>query len=115
MSRMGKRTTYGRQKSNRALKKILNRVYYMAGLPIACHWCDMPMEYRHATVDHLVPRWNGGRHHPSNVVFACKRCNTLRDGLDRADAGLGNEPKPKGTTKPRLLARLKELRCASTK
>lgn len=49
-----------------------------------CHWCcQMCREdqgWMHtATLEHVVPRANGGPNEPWNLVMACHRCNGLRD------------------------------------
>jgi 5-methylcytosine-specific restriction protein A len=49
-----------------------------------CHWCgggfttDNP-----ATADHIVPVARGGTHDRSNLVAACRRCNSRRGGQMR--------------------------------
>jgi 5-methylcytosine-specific restriction endonuclease McrA len=36
-----------------------------------CAYCALPA----ATVDHIVPRANGGKDEPRNMVACCARCN----------------------------------------
>ena len=54
-----------------------------------CHYCKRPMldpkttmsaeeKAKARTVDHVVPRADGGSDDPSNLVWACGRCNCLR-------------------------------------
>lgn len=55
-----------------------------------CHLCGLPMSIYHpnhplgATIDHLIPRSQGGNNDISNLKLAHKRCNEAR-----ADAPLG--------------------------
>jgi 5-methylcytosine-specific restriction enzyme A len=48
---------------------------------VACHWCgggftaDNPV-----TADHIVPKARGGTNDLSNLVPACRRCNSRRGG-----------------------------------
>lgn len=43
-----------------------------------CHYCDRPLPFRHATIDHLQPRSHGGSNRDENVVVACQWCNCAR-------------------------------------
>ncbi len=53
-----------------------------------CYWCgcDTVMvdnqQPNQATVDHIVPRYNGGLSTADNVVSACYRCNNRRNHED---------------------------------
>jgi HNH endonuclease len=50
-----------------------------------CHWCgcDTQISWNNlptdATIDHILPRSDGGTDDPSNVVSACNSCNGRRD------------------------------------
>jgi 5-methylcytosine-specific restriction endonuclease McrA len=39
-----------------------------------CHYCGQPAN----TVDHVIPRAEGGTHTPSNLVACCQACNSRR-------------------------------------
>lgn len=46
------------------------------GWPYGCAWCGargVKLE-----VDHIIPIARGGKHHVSNVVFACRSCNSKK-------------------------------------
>jgi 5-methylcytosine-specific restriction endonuclease McrA len=43
-----------------------------------CVYCAAPLDYAHATLDHVHPLAKGGAHTPGNVVAACPRCNRLK-------------------------------------
>lgn len=48
-----------------------------------CHWCKRQMNHRHldplsATLDHVIPRADGGMGILENLVVACKECNERR-------------------------------------
>lgn len=49
-----------------------------------CQYCGRQAE----NLDHVVPRSQGGEHSWSNVVAACRRCNTKKGGRTPAEAGL---------------------------
>lgn len=42
-----------------------------------CHYCG---EFGD-TVDHIIPRSQGGTHNIENLVCACRDCNTLRSSM----------------------------------
>lgn len=57
-----------------------------------CQYCGSHAE----NLDHVVPRSQGGEHSWSNVVAACRRCNTKKGGRTPAEAGLrlASVPRP---------------------
>jgi len=74
------------EKSRRSRKARIMRVGKAAadnritseflGWPYGCAWCGargVKLE-----VDHIIPIARGGKHHVSNVVFACRSCNSKR-------------------------------------
>lgn len=54
-----------------------------------CHYCqrEMDLHYKqaetraYATLDHIVPHVRGGKRDATNVVAACKRCNTMKGAM----------------------------------
>jgi len=46
-----------------------------------CHYCGRQVGARRLTMDHVVPLIRGGRSTRSNVVPACKDCNTKKQLL----------------------------------
>lgn len=44
-----------------------------------CAWCDQHLMLREATIDHVIPRAQGGTNARQNLVLACYPCN-LRKG-----------------------------------
>jgi len=46
-----------------------------------CMYCGRSSRHSELTRDHVIPLSQGGRNHWSNVVTACKRCNTHKGGL----------------------------------
>lgn len=45
---------------------------------IRCHYCGIPLCPATATREHLKPQASGGGDNDSNIVMACKRCNSAR-------------------------------------
>jgi 5-methylcytosine-specific restriction endonuclease McrA len=47
----------------------------------SCIYCQEPLEYTEATVDHIIPLSRGGRNTFDNIGCACSKCN--RNKYDR--------------------------------
>jgi 5-methylcytosine-specific restriction endonuclease McrA len=47
----------------------------------SCSYCQKPITYSDATVDHVIPHARGGSNTFSNVVCACSSCNTAKRDL----------------------------------
>lgn len=43
-----------------------------------CFYCDRPLIYHHATMDHIKPKSQGGKLEIGNIVIACFKCNNRR-------------------------------------
>ncbi len=57
-----------------------------------CHYCGK--ETRQLTLDHVVPRHQGGQHTWENVVSACVPCNRRKAGKTPSEAGMKLISKP---------------------
>lgn len=55
-----------------------------------CQYCGGSAE----NVDHVLPRSRGGDHSWSNVVAACRRCNSRKEDRTPAEAGMGLRRRP---------------------
>ncbi len=64
---------------NRKLQALLNRD------GPRCFFCGLKMEKREATIEHLVPRSQGGNHGMANLALAHSRCNTLAADMSLAE------------------------------
>lgn len=47
-----------------------------------CYWCERPLKWTEATVDHIVALGLGGQDVPDNLVLACWPCNQIRAKLE---------------------------------
>ena len=47
-----------------------------------CLVCDAPIDLLRSTLDHLMPRSDGGPQSPSNVLMLCRRCNSSKGQKD---------------------------------
>jgi 5-methylcytosine-specific restriction endonuclease McrA len=43
-----------------------------------CFYCDKPLRYESATMDHIKPKSQGGKLEIGNIVIACFKCNNRR-------------------------------------
>lgn len=50
-----------------------------------CCWCEKPLLFNEASVEHLKPRVFGGTDDYDNLDIACRKCNT-----DRSTRYMGN-------------------------
>ena len=48
-------------------------------VPQACYYCGAK---GHLAVDHLIPRIRGGRDEVDNLIWACRACNSSKQGRD---------------------------------
>ncbi len=78
-------------------QRRLTRVEVFLRDGYTCQYCGR--ETRELTLDHVVPRSQGGGHSWENVVSACKLCNRRKGGRtpEQASMKLLNEPRaPRG-------------------
>jgi 5-methylcytosine-specific restriction endonuclease McrA len=62
----------------------LNRRTVFARDEYRCQYCGAAAE----NIDHVLPRSRGGRHEWSNVVAACRRCNSRKENRLPHEAGM---------------------------
>lgn len=53
-----------------------------------CQYCGKVVGTHEYTIDHVVPRCQGGKTEWTNVVIACVRCNKNKGGLTPEQAGM---------------------------
>jgi len=60
-----------------------------------CQYCGEVMAKKDCTIDHVVPKANGGRSSWENCVTSCKLCNNYKGDteLNKIDINLKREPK----------------------
>ena len=63
----------------------------------ACQYCGST---KHLTLDHVIPRAQGGPHSWENVVTACEPCNSRKGDKTPAQAGMTLKTKPKAPAHP---------------
>ena len=57
-----------------------------------CYYCEERFASEELTMDHKVPLARGGRSTKSNVVVACKTCNTSKKSLTPAEMIINRMP-----------------------
>ncbi|MCA9296551.1 MAG: HNH endonuclease, partial [Phycisphaerales bacterium] len=72
----------------------LNRRNLYARDGSRCQFCGKKFSTRELTLDHVVPRVQGGQHTWENLVCACVRCNSRKGGRtpDQANMALIRQP-----------------------
>lgn len=82
---MATRTEHAARPNRESLTKRLGRVarQIKARDGHACVYCGATEETSgaHLHLDHLTPRALGGADHASNLVTACRRCNSARKAM----------------------------------
>jgi len=53
-----------------------------------CQYCARVLHTSEYTLDHVVPRCQGGVSSWTNLVLACLRCNKKKSGMTPAEAGM---------------------------
>jgi len=43
-----------------------------------CHWCNMRLDEKTATIEHVIPLSRGGLNNANNLKLACEPCNKKR-------------------------------------
>ncbi|MEC4983478.1 MAG: HNH endonuclease [Oscillatoria sp. PMC 1068.18] len=64
-----------------------------------CQYCDSK---KNLTLDHVIPRSQGGKHSWDNVVIACQRCNSKKGSRTPAEAGMPLKTKPVAPVHPAI-------------
>lgn len=53
-----------------------------------CQYCSCGLNTNNASIDHVMPRSRGGKHEWTNVVAACKKCNTRKGSRTPQEANM---------------------------
>jgi 5-methylcytosine-specific restriction protein A len=80
-----------RREKERARALRLSRWWQSLIGQVACHYCGMPLAKKDVTMDHIVPVSQGGQSVRSNVVPACKACNTRKRDMTAIEWALHRE------------------------
>jgi 5-methylcytosine-specific restriction endonuclease McrA len=72
-------------KRPRTMRK-LTRIEVFSRDHYTCQYCGK--QFRQLTLDHVVPRHQGGEHTWENVVSCCEACNCRKAGRTPAEAGM---------------------------
>jgi 5-methylcytosine-specific restriction endonuclease McrA len=66
------------------------------------HSCQYCGSNKRLTLDHVIPRAQGGLHKWNNVVTACERCNSHKGNRTPSAASMQLRTKPKAPTHPAI-------------
>lgn len=67
-------------------KPPLTRLNLLARDNFQCQYCGCSVSYRESSIDHVVPRSQGGGTHWMNVVVSCHPCNRRKGGCTPQEA-----------------------------
>lgn len=59
-----------------------------------CQYCGKKLEKRQATLDHVIPRTQGGKSTWENSVCSCKKCNQEKGGRTPREAKMTMKSRP---------------------
>ena len=59
-----------------------------------CQYCGVSLDDDTVTIDHIVPKMNGGIRSWNNCVTACKVCNIKKGSKSLVDSGMKLKKKP---------------------
>jgi 5-methylcytosine-specific restriction endonuclease McrA len=75
-----------------------------------CQYCGVHVPFKELTLDHIVPRFEGGTTSWTNTVTCCFRCNQKKGHKSLADSGFQLRNRPtKPTTHDVVLRELSRL------
>ena len=72
----------------------LSRANVLARDGFRCQYCNLEMTTKEATLDHVVPRSQGGKTTWENIVCACATCNRKKGGRTPKEAHMKLLSKP---------------------
>lgn len=73
-----------------------------------CQYCNLKLNQKSATIDHILPKSRGGQNTWENTVTACGRCNNKKDSKTPREANMKLLRQPQ---KPKMISMIKkELR-----
>jgi 5-methylcytosine-specific restriction endonuclease McrA len=72
----------------------LSRINILARDNFTCQYCSREMPAKEATLDHVIPRSQGGKTTWENIVCACSSCNRRKGGRTPKEANMKLLSKP---------------------
>jgi 5-methylcytosine-specific restriction endonuclease McrA len=94
----------------------LNRRNLFARDRNRCQYCGKKFATTDLSIDHIIPRSQGGKNTWENIVCACIRCNTRKGGRTPEQAGMKLiQPAIKPRRSPVLTIKLSDSRYSSWK
>lgn len=95
----------GRRPSSGQNRRMRHELHQRDGANPPCHWCKVEMIWeapyperiinpKYATIEHVIPLGEGGKHALANCVFACLKCNNDRSKWHIPKPKVGSPNKP---------------------
>jgi 5-methylcytosine-specific restriction endonuclease McrA len=87
----------------------LSRNYVLMRDRYTCQYCGK-QEFKHMTIDHVIPKSQGGKSTWENLVCACRQCNNRKNNRPPREASMSLRAKPERPHfKYRLYIQLQEI------
>jgi 5-methylcytosine-specific restriction endonuclease McrA len=80
--RMRKEMRYNRRSVKFSREGVYARDKY------TCQYCGVKFHSKHLTLDHVIPKSNGGKRNWENIVAACYPCNRLKANMNPDQSGM---------------------------
>lgn len=68
----------GKTKRNKNLNRRRREKVFLLRRHPFCNWCNLPLTYKTATFEHIIPLAIGGLDNLNNMCLACEKCNRER-------------------------------------
>ena len=68
-----------------------------------CQYCACHLNYKNASIDHVMPRSRGGDNSWTNIVSSCKTCNRRKGNRTPEEAGMPLRRKPEAPTRSSII------------
>ncbi|MBN8526645.1 MAG: HNH endonuclease [Planctomycetes bacterium] len=93
-----------RTRRRRAIFDAASRTVVFTRDGFTCQYCGVRVSMATGTRDHVMPRSRGGPDLLSNVVTACRACNTRKGDRTPTESGMHPKHPPRGLTEEEKLA-----------
>jgi hypothetical protein len=75
-------------------KRYFNRNVVFLRDEYSCQYCGKKVHHRDLTIDHVVPKYAGGKNTWSNCVSCCRSCNQKKGSKTLHEAGMSLRKQP---------------------
>lgn len=87
-------------KLNSQRRRVIKNILSKGNKKYHCAFCKSVLDIKHLTIEHILPKNNGGSNKISNLILTCRTCNNHRcrgDFYKYSIWMMNDVEKPKGT------------------